>query len=337
MIEIDGSYGEGGGQMLRMSIAFSSITKKPVRIFNIRANRPNPGLRNQHIASIETVSKICNANVKGLKIGSSEIEFYPREIEGGEYEFDVGTAGSIALVLQACIIPSIFAEKETKLILKGGTDVRWAPPWDYFKNVFLEILRKMGIEIYGKLHKRGYYPAGGGKVEVIIKPCKEIRPIYFDEKVEEIEGIVNISNLPVQIAERIKKSVEENIKDFPKNIRIEKYEAISPGVGIVLWSKPKILGADCLGEKGRRAEEIGESVSKKILEEIYANVDLDEKAVDQIIPFLAISGYKTCFKCKKISNHATTELFLLKKFLDLDAKVSGNDICEVEINGKKLL
>ncbi len=327
MIEVDGSYGEGGGQILRMSIAFSSITKKQVKIFNIRANRPNPGLRNQHITAIETVSKICNAKVKGLKIGSSEIEFYPGEIEGGEYEFDVGTAGSITLILQACIIPSIFAEKETKLILKGGTDVRWAPPWDYFKNVFFEILKKMGIEIYGKLHRRGYYPAGGGKVEVIIKPCKEIKPIYFDEKFEEIEGIVNISNLPVQIAERIKRAAEENIKDrFSKNIRIEKYNAISPGVGLVLWSKPKILGADCLGEKGKRAEEIGEIVSKKILQEIDANVDLDEKAVDQIIPFLAISGYKTCFKCRKVSNHASTELFLLKKFLDLDTKMSGNDI-----------
>jgi RNA 3'-phosphate cyclase len=338
MIEIDGSYGEGGGQILRMSIAFSSITNKPVKIFNIRANRPNPGLRNQHITAIETVAKICNAEVKGLKISSREIEFYPGEICGGQYEFDVGTAGSVTLVLQACIIPSIFAEKETKLILKGGTDVRWSPPWDYFRNVFLENLKKMGIEIEGKLHKRGYYPAGGGKIEISIKPCREIKPVYFDEKFEEIEGIVHISNLPLQIAERIKKSAEENISGkYPLNIRIEKNEAISPGAGIVLWSKPKIIGSDCLGEKGKPAEEIGKFAAKKILEEIDAGVDLDEKAVDQLLPFMAISGSKIKFKCLNLSMHASTEIFLLKKFIDIDTKIEKNKIIEVEIEGEKLI
>ncbi|MEM2715636.1 MAG: RNA 3'-terminal phosphate cyclase, partial [Candidatus Thermoplasmatota archaeon] len=332
MIEIDGGYGEGGGQILRMSIAFSSITKKPVKIFNIRANRPNPGLRNQHITAIETVAKMCNAEVKGLKVGSSEIEFYPGEIEGGEYEFDVGTAGSVTLVLQACIIPSIFAIKETKLILKGGTDVRWSPPWDYFKNVFIENLKKMGLEIEGKLHKRGYYPAGGGKIEVLIKPSKEIKPIYFDEKIEEIEGIVHISNLPMQISERIKKSAEETLKNrFQANIKIEKYDTISPGVGLVLWSKPKILGADCLGEKGRPAEEIGRFTAKKLIEEIEAGVDLDEKAVDQLLPFFAISGNKIKFKCLSFSMHASTEIFLLKKFINIDTKIEKNKVIEVEI------
>ena len=337
MIEIDGSYGEGGGQILRMSIAFSSITKKPVSIFNIRANRPNPGLRNQHITAIETVAKICNAEVRGLRIGSSKIEFYPGEIEGGSYEFDVGTAGSITLVLQACIIPSIFAEKETKLVLKGGTDVKWSPPWDYCRNVFISLLNKMGIEINGKLLRRGYYPAGGGMVEVRIKPCSEIKPMNFDEKIEEIEGIVHISNLPLGIAERIKDSAAEVLKNrMPFAIKIEKCDAISPGVGIVLWSKPKTIGSDCLGEKGKRAEEIGNFTAKKIIEEIDAGVDLDEKAVDQIIPFLAISGNRTCFKCKNLSMHASTELFLLKKFIDLEQKIKKDGIFEVEIKGKNL-
>ena len=209
MIEIDGSYGEGGGQILRTGLALSALTTKPVKIFNIRANRPTPGLKRQHMVAIESVMNICNAEVKGLFQGSTTLEFYPGKLRGGDYSFDIGTAGSITLVLQACMLPSLFAEKTTRLSITGGTDVKWSPPWDYFRYVILPLLSKIGVKIDGYLHMRGYYPAGGGKAQVIIYPCDKIIGTQFPEEITDIRGKVNSANLPRSIAERMKKSAEK--------------------------------------------------------------------------------------------------------------------------------
>ena len=326
MIEIDGSYGEGGGQILRMSIALSALLKKPVRVKNIRAKRPNPGLRRQHITAIEAVKKICGGSIVGLKEGSLSIEFNPGKIVGGEHVFNIGTAGSITLVLQACILPSLFAEKETKLVLIGGTDVKWSPPWDYFQHIFLPLLEKMGINIEAKLHRRGYYPKGMGKVEVTIHPCKEIHPPSFENGDLHIEGIVNIANLPIQIAQRVKNSAEKEIKEkgMEPFIAIQEGEASSPGIGIVLWaSNGKIIGADCLGERGLPAEIVGKNAAQHLIKEIEAGVDIDERAVDQILPYIAMANAPSSFTCREISKHTETEMWLLEKFLDVKFKVKG--------------
>ena len=330
MIEIDGSYGEGGGQILRLSVALSALLGKPVKVKNIRAKRPNPGLRRQHITAIEAVKKICGGSAVGLKEGSLSIEFYPGKIIGGEYAFNIGTAGSITLVLQACILPSIFAEKETKLVLTGGTDVKWSPSWDYFQHVFLPLLKKMGISIEANLLRRGYYPKGMGKAEVKIQPCKEIHPPSFKNGELNIEGIVHIANLPIQIAQRVKNSAENEIKrkGMESSITIQQGEASSPGIGIALWaSNGKIIGADCLGERGLPAEKVGKNAAQSLLKEIEAGVDVDERAVDQILPYVALAS--SSFTCRKISKHAETEMWLLRKFLDVDFEVKGERKKEV--------
>lgn len=333
MIEIDGSYGEGGGQILRMSIALSALLKKPVRIINIRAKRPNPGLRRQHITAIEAVKKICGGSAVGLKEGSLSIEFYPGKIIGGEHVFNIGTAGSITLVLQACILPSIFAEKETKLILTGGTDVKWSPPWDYFQHVFLPLLKKMGINIEARLLRRGYYPKGMGKAEVVIQPCKEIRPLSFQNGELDIKGIVHISNLPLQIAQRVKNSAEKEIerRGMESSIVINEGNAHSPGIGIVLWaSNGKIIGADCLGERGLPAETVGKNAAQKLIKEIEAGVDIDERGVDHILPYVAMAP--SSFTCREISRHAETEMWLLERFLDIKFEIKGEkEKKEVEV------
>jgi len=333
MIEIDGSYGEGGGQILRMSIAMAALTQKPVKIFNIRANRPNPGLRRQHMVAIESVAKICNAKVKGLSLGSKTIEFYPSKPEGGEYKFDIGTAGSVTLVLQACLLPSLFAENETHLLLRGGTDVKWSPPWDYFQNVILPLLKKMGAKVEAYLNQRGYYPVGGGEVEIFIEPCEELKKLVFEDKIEGIEGIVNIANLPVAIAERIKKAAMETLSKhgMEANIMIEETSAACSGVGIVLWTKGKILGSDALGEKGKPAEQVGKEAAEKIIAEIEARIDLDINAVDQMLPYMVMTG-DAIFKCREVSKHASTLMWLIKKFLDVDFKViKKNEIYSIEV------
>lgn len=330
MIEIDGSYGEGGGQIVRMAVALSALTGKDIKIFNIRAKRSNPGLRNQHITAINAVAKLCNADVKGLRIGSKSIEFHPHKIKGGSYTFDIGTAGSITLVMQACLLPSLMADDETYFKIRGGTDVKWAPPWDYFQNVFLNLLKKMGCNIESYLNQRGYYPAGGGEVEILIEPCK-LKKLNFDESIEKIEGIINIANLPYKIAERIKKSANEKLGEngMEASIAIEETTAESNGVGIVLWTKPKILGADCLGERGKPAEQVGKEAANKLIQEIKSNVDLDERAVDQLLPYIAMTGGK--FKCRHLSNHAMTEMWLIKKFIDINFDIKKNEIYEIEV------
>jgi len=332
MITIDGSYGEGGGQILRMAVAMSALMNKPVKIINIRANRPNAGLRRQHITAVEAVAKLSDAEVKGLSLGSKSIEFYPHKIKGGRYEFDIGTAGSVTLVMQACLLPSIVADDEVYFKIKGGTDVKWAPPWDYFQNVFLALLRKMGCTIEAYLNQRGYYPAGGGEVEILIEPCKP-KPINFDDGIDKINGVVNIANLPSSIAERIKNSAEAELKKngFKTSISIEETSANSEGVGIVLWSEPKILGADCLGERGKKAEQVGKEAAEKLIKEIKSEASIDEKAVDQILPYLAMTN-EGKFKCRKISKHAMTEMWLIKKFIDIDFKIKEiNGLYELEV------
>jgi len=335
MIEIDGGYGEGGGQILRMSVAMAALTGKSVRIRNIRANRPTPGLKRQHMVAVEAVAKVCDAEVRGLKQGSTTIEFHPGELKGGDFEFDIGTAGSITLVLQACLLPSIFAERETKMVIRGGTDVKWAPPWDYFQNVILPLLKEMGAEVEAYLNTRGYYPAGGGEVEVFVQPCDYLESPSFDKKVEGIEGIVNIANLPIEIAERIKNSSLEKLREsgLKTEIMIEETQALSPGTGIVLWTKGKHLGSDSLGERGKRAEQVGREAAERMMEEINSNADLDVHAVDQLLPYFAIVG-EAKFKCRGISRHAETEMWLLKKFMNVDFEVKKGKLEEVEVRRK---
>ena len=330
MLEIDGSYGEGGGQILRMAVALSALTGKSIRVYNIRAGRPNPGLKNQHVTAINAVAKLCNAKVKGLYVGSKTIEFHPQKIKGGEYIFDVGTAGSVTLVMQACLLPALMAEEETYFKIKGGTDVKWAPPWDYFQNVFLKLLEKMGCYIEAYLNQRGYYPVGGGEVEAYVEPC-ELHAMDFNEEIEKIRGIINIANLPSSIAERIEKAAMEELKKhgMTADMAIEETTAKSAGVGIVLWSEPKLLGSDSLGERGKPAEEVGKEAARKLIEEIESDTDLDEKAVDQLLPYLAITGGK--FKARVISKHAETEMWLLKKFINVDFKIKRDGLYSIEV------
>ena len=182
MLEIDGSYGEGGGQILRNAVALSVLTNKPIKILNIRANRPNPGIKAQHYVALKSIVEITNAEAKGLKIGSSQISFKPNKINGGIYKFDIGTAGSITLVFQACILALTKCTENITIRLTGGTDVRWSPTWDYFQNVYLPLIKKMGITVQSKLILRGYYPKGGGEALITMKPTKKINPLKCSEE-----------------------------------------------------------------------------------------------------------------------------------------------------------
>jgi len=333
VIEIDGSYGEGGGQILRNTVALSTITKKPVKIVNIRANRPNPGIKAQHYVSIKSIQELCDARVEGLEIGSSELTFYPGEIKGGKYRFDIGTAGSITLVFQAFILASVQTKNPIKITLTGGTDVKWSPTWDYFQHVFLPLLTKTGIDVKAYLIKRGYYPKGGGEAEIEIKPTKTVKPLRLsdDQEFTEIKGIVHIGNLPDNISTRIKHSVIKTLLKhaFMTSIEVDKSKTLSPGTGITLWaeSKDTILGSAVLGERGITSEEVGEKAALNIIKEIESGATLDVYAFDQILPYMVLAcdeGESSC-RIRELSNHASTNMWLLQRFFDVDFEALQNE------------
>jgi RNA 3'-phosphate cyclase len=335
MLEIDGSYGEGGGQILRTAVSLSSITQKPIRITNIRAKRSNPGLNYQHMASIKSVAKLCEAEAIDVQKGSTQIEFHPKKIRGGRYHFDILTAGSTTLVLQACLLPSLFASEPTRFTITGGTDVKWSPPIDYFKNVFTPILHKMGAEISIFMGRRGHYPKGGGEITVLVKPISNLEPLELKERGElkNIKGLAHVSNLPNKIAQRMKRTALLKLVDY-KDVDVseehhpmDKDPAPGVGTGIVLWAiyENTVLGANGLGEKGVPAERVGQVACENLLKEMSSSATLDVHAADQFLPFMALAKGESVFTTRELSDHAKTNIWLVEKFLDVKFKVEQKD------------
>src|SRR3989449_5293090 len=205
MIEVDGGRSEGGGQLLRTALALSALTDTPVRVARIRAGRPTPGLAAQHVTAINAVAALCEAEVTNASLGASSIEFRPEELAAGRFSFDVGTAGSITLILQALVPVAAAAPGVVRLRLIGGTDVRWSPPIDYFNRVFLPLLRRLGAHADVEVLRRGYYPRGGGIVEAVIEPTRSWSPLRESErgKGERVPGIGHGSNLPEDVPKRM--------------------------------------------------------------------------------------------------------------------------------------
>jgi len=327
LLQIDGSYGEGGGQILRYAVALSALTKKPVEINNIRANRPVPGIRPQHHTAISCIKSICKGAIEGLSIGSSKLTLSPGEIQPGEYKFDIGTAGSITLVFQACILSSLNTTKPITIKLTGGTDVKWAPTWDYFTQVFLPLIQKMGVNTDAQLIKRGYYPKGGGEAVLTIHPAKKLQRLQLEEEQDfkEINGIVHIANLPDHISKRMKHAalkivVKNNIQSF---IRVDKTTSFSPGTGITLWSKSDhtVMGSTFLGERGVTSEKIGENAANQLIKEINTGATIDTFAIDQILPYMVLAEEESVCMVRELSNHTQTNMWLLKQFFDVEFEV----------------
>lgn len=348
MITLDGSYLEGGGQILRTALALSMITQKPFKIENIRKNRPEPGLKAQHLECIRSFIELTEgkASAVGAEKGSESIEFHPAKITRTSLNIDIGTAGSITLLLQSMLPAIVFGERNITLEIKGGTDTKWSPTFDYFREVILPHLLRFA-KIEAKLLKRGFYPKGGGIVNIKIKPHKladypEI-DITTQEEILLIDGKSFASKdlMGAEVAERQARSAEKEIKDMMDNfshIRIEpEYnDTLSTGSGITLWAIlssgktrealeifekvqiPVKIGADSLGERGRKAEEIGKEAADRLIKEIKSSAPVDVHLADNLIPFLGMTGGN--LKVSEISNHTltniyTTEIFLGKKFI----------------------
>ncbi|MEM3927510.1 MAG: RNA 3'-terminal phosphate cyclase [Archaeoglobaceae archaeon] len=331
MLKIDGSYGEGGGQILRTSIALSCITGKEVEITKIRANRPKPGLAAQHLKGIEVAKVISDAEVEGLKIGSTRVVFKPKRIKGGNYKIDIGTAGSVTLILQTILPPLLLAERPSKLEIIGGTDVAWSPTIDYFRNVTLKAISELGAKISVELKARGYYPKGGGRIVVEIEPSK-LSGKFFERPDCEILGISHCQNLPEHVAIRQRDSALEFLSKngLKARIDVEVLKGLSTGSGITIWCGYK--GASALGEKGKRAEDVGFEAGKSFYEEFMLPGVFDSHLADQTMVFSAIAKGVTKFSTTKISTHQISNQYVINLFLGNAVKIN-EEKKEIEIRG----
>jgi RNA 3'-terminal phosphate cyclase (GTP) len=330
MIDIDGSYGEGGGAILRQALGMATYAGKPIRIHSIRAGREKPGLAAQHLKAVEAAGAICGARVRGVAMGSTEISFDPGPVRPGAFKFDVGTAGSATLVLQTVLLPCLFLPGEFQFEITGGTDVPWSPPADYLKNVTLAVLKSFGL---GQISvpRRGYYPKGGGRLLARIVGGSGLGFSLGLRDSGVIKSIRGVSHATEQLRER---KVAERQADAaghlldrlgcPVHIDVEYSDSANLGSGITLWTESDIgppIGGSALGVKGKPADEVGREAAKALLSELNAGAVVDRYLADQLIPFLAVSGGS--LQTSGITGHTRSSLYIAEQVMGAKFEVEG--------------
>ncbi len=294
-----------------------------MRVLHVRAGRPNPGLAPQHVTAVRAVAELCSAEVDGLEVGSSEITFRPGTIVAGRHSFNVGTAGSVTLVLQACLPVAFAAPGGVQLTLTGGTDVQWSPPLDYFAHVLLPWIRRLGGTADLLLHRRGYYPRGGGSVEIVVQPAASWSKLQLLDPgpVQRIRGVAHVSKLPEDILRRMKHAAVRRLHG-QQDVKIEDRlyageDAVGQGGALVLWAETErsLLGSSSLAERGKSSERVGEEAAAALAAEIASGAAVDIHAADQILPYLALADGASSFTVREVSGHLRSMAWLIPQLL----------------------
>lgn len=327
MITIDGSYGEGGGQILRTSLALSLVTGQPFRIEKIRAGRKNPGLLRQHLTAVKAATEIGQATVEGDAIGSTQLTFRPGTVKAGDYAFAVGTAGSATLVLQTVLPALLVGDGETTtLTLEGGTHNPFAPPFDFLVKAFLPLVNRLGAGVAATIERHGFYPAGGGKFVASINPTSQLRPLELIERGAFTQKAARaiVAHLPFDIAERELSLIGRKL-DLPGEALHGETIKTSPGPGnavtIELTSQHVTEVFSGFGERGVSAEAVANTVVKEAREYIAAEVVAGEHLADQLLLPFALAG-GGAFTTLPLSQHSTTNIEVIQKFLDVQFDVT---------------
>jgi RNA 3'-terminal phosphate cyclase (ATP) len=343
MIEIDGSEKSGSGTIVRDAVPYAVLMGREIRLFNIRMKRDKPGLRPQHLKAMEAAAAICGGRLLGATVGAGEIRFQPGMfLKGGPFQWDIGTAGSTAM-LALCVIPlGLFADQPSTYRVVGGLFQDFAPSLFHLQHVLLPILRTMGVQVEGRIIRPGYVPRGGGEIEVKVLPMKEpMKPLDLSRsgQVREVRGIALSSMLKERrVSERMATACAEALKKRAYDPRIEviydtsenpAYErpALQAGAALALWAETKTgcrLGSDMAGARGRSAEFIGERTARMLVEDLDSGATVDRHLADQLIPFCALAQGRSTLIVPEITDHVEARLWLVERILKAKTGVKGN-------------
>ncbi|MFQ5960522.1 MAG: RNA 3'-terminal phosphate cyclase [Candidatus Methylomirabilales bacterium] len=328
MLTIDGSYGEGGGQILRTSLALSAVLKRPVLIEKIRAGRKNPGLQAQHLAGVRALAEVTMARVEGATGRSVSLSFVPGEIVHGEYRWDVGTAGAISLVLQTILIPLAMAPASSHVSITGGTHVPWSPPFPYVEQILLPVLEKMGLRASLALKQWGFYPKGGGVVEGTVE-SSVLRPVTLTQRgsLREIVGLSAVAGVPSHVAERQRDGALSRLKGLGVSCNIDlcSVEAKNPGTILFLLVQCDggRAGFSSLGEKGKPAERVADEAC----DQVFAYLDrvgvADPHLADQLLLPMALASGSSAMTTTRVTEHLLSNRWVVEQFLPGRIRIEG--------------
>jgi RNA 3'-terminal phosphate cyclase (ATP) len=322
MIEIDGSHGEGGGQILRTCLSLSVLTGAPVRIRRIRSSRKTPGLKPQHLISAQAAARICGGRLVGAQPNSTELRFHPGKIRAGRHAFDVGTAGSTSLILQTLLPPLAFCGSVSRIFVKGGTHVAWSPPADYLRDVFLHTVSTMGIRGTIRIHRAGFYPIGGGEIETTVEPSPApLKPLRIKDRgpLKFLRVISTVAHLPLSIAERQLNRATNRLAEQGLAPQGETGTVESPGKGSFCFIRADFenvrAGFSALGELGKRAEQVADEAAEDFLRYWNDPGALDPHLADQVVLYMALAEGESMVTVSEITEHLKTNIWVIEQFL----------------------
>ena len=339
MISLDGSFGEGGGQILRSALALSVATRTPFRMERIRAGRARPGLLRQHLTALRAAAAISEAEVEGAELRSQQITFRPHAVAAGEYTFAVGSAGSAGLVLQTVLPPLLTAAGRSRLVLEGGTHNPMAPPFDFLAKAFLPLLGRMGARVDARLERPGFYPAGGGRFSVTVTPVPSLARLDLLQRGElrTRRARALVAKLPRHIGERELKVVQRELGWDESCLSLESIgDAAGPGNVLILEIESEHVTEvfTGFGEVHVRAETVAERATREAQRYLESGVPIGQHLADQMLLPLGLAGGGS-FRTLALTRHTTTNIEVLRRFLDLHVTVSpsGPDDLLVQIDG----
>ena len=346
---IDGSLGEGGGQVLRSSLVLAAVTGRPLEVTRIRAGRRRPGLRPQHLTAVRALAAVCRAEVEGDALDSQELAFRPTSAPtGGEYRFDVreaaegGSAGSTTLIAQALLVPLAYAQEPARVMLAGGTHVPWSPSFHYLESVFAPAVGRAGLEVALELRAWGWYPVGGGELALAVRPSGGLRAIRWAERgaLRRVAGVAAVTNLPSHIPQRMANRAMNLLAEAGIESRVVAQRERGPAPGAGIWLTAEYEGGPAgfaaLGERGKPAEQVAEEAVARLLRHHAAGdgATVDPHLADQLILPLALAGGRSVYGTSEISRHATTQREIVRQFLDARIEIEETeDGGRIEIEG----
>jgi len=327
-LTIDGSFGEGGGQILRTALALAAIIQRPVEIRNIRGGRKKPGLRPQHLAAVKALAKVTSAQVQGADVGSTHLHFEPCQLKGGAYTLDIGTAGSTALVLQAIMPGLLFAKDPSRVRITGGTHVPWSPCFHYLKEVFAPAVSEMGGVVSLELGPWGWYPKGGGRVVVSISPVGRLSALKRTNRgsLTGLYVLSGVSNLPASIGERQRDQALRRLQaQGYAPTRIDLLKGPSPGPGAVVFLKAEFeqgaAGFTALGQRGKPAETVADEACSGFFKFMASQAAVDNHLADQLALYIALAQGDSCFVAQAITEHLRTNIGVIEQILPVAFEV----------------